>query len=439
MMENSGYQGEITTFWGSDEQKQLVNGWTNHVKKSKTDMDKYTPLHVFYNKNKVAMQTVGGLLQVVKMEKVGNDWKFKGWAGRTQKCSITTCITVCRVGKFCETHAPREVLLLQDMRTTPPILALLAPYATATPYTNSEIRQKLDECGIMKKWGGKETIGGSGIQNQSIQLYDYVVKKRKDKEETFFRIIGRWPYQNDNNKVHDSAFLAVSLLVMIKGGASLLNSRILFRAADLPWVRSFLNENWVTFNKGEELAHVSTNPPGVSGEINRSLPYVYLGRNDEAEFYTGVQNQISLLVSGAKSPYHDKMKAETGMNHFEEDEDMPIFQSPIPTLLENIKSVTKRSKFSPKEEEEFLKMEKAANNYETLAHSAIKIGEMVGQTYKGALVKGVHKQMNHFDCAINVVDLKCIYAFLFETNLVISEGSQLEKGQDQKVVINFVV
>ncbi|XP_035705684.1 uncharacterized protein LOC110845760 isoform X2 [Folsomia candida] len=429
MMENSGYTGGMSDFWGSDEQKNLTNGWATHVKKSKTDTEKFTPIQIFYKEIKVAMQVVDGLLRVVKMEKVGHEWKFNGWAGRNQKCSLSACISKCSVGKFCDAHAPRQSLLIQDMRATPPILALLNPSATTTPYTDSKIRQKLDECGIKKIRGGKEIEGGTEIHDLNIQLYDYVVKKRTDREETFFQIIGRWSFQDDNNKVQNSVF----------GGASLLNSKILFRAADLAWVKSFLNENWVTFNKGEELADGSTNPPGVSGEINRSLPYVYLGRNDEAEFYVGVQNQISLKCSGTKSPYHYKLKEETGMDRFEEDEDMPIFQSPIPTLLQHTKSVTKRSKFSPEEEDEFLKMENAANNYETLAHSAIKIGEMVGQTYKGALVKGTHKQMTHIDGAINIDDLKCIYAFLFETNLVISEGSQLEKGQDQKVVMNFVV
>ncbi|OXA57660.1 uncharacterized protein LOC110845480 [Folsomia candida] len=429
----------MSDFWGSDEQKNLTNGWATHVKKSKTDTEKFTPIQVFYKEIKVAMQVVDGLLRVVKMEKVGHEWKFNGWAGRQQKCSMSTCTSACHGGNFCDAHSTKEVLLLQDMRATPPILALLAPSATTTPYTEGEIRTKLGDCGIKKMRGGKVVVGGSEVRHQSIQLYDYVVKKRTDKEETFFRIIGRWSYQDDNNKVHDSVFLGVSLLVMLKGGATLLNSRILFRFADLVWVKSFLNENCVTFNKGEELADGSTNPPGVSGEINRSLPYVYIGRNDEAEFYAGVETQIVIRSSGVKAIYHDTTVAETGMDHFEEDEDQPIFQSHIPTLLQHVNGSIKRSEFSPEEEDEFLKMENAANNYETLAHSAIKIGEMVGQTYKGALVKGTHKQMTHIDGAINIDDLKSIYAFLFETNLVISEGSQLEKGQDQKVVMNFVV
>ncbi|OXA60742.1 hypothetical protein Fcan01_04593, partial [Folsomia candida] len=376
--------------------------------------------------------------KVVKMKKDGNEWKFSGWSQRSQKCSLSPCISQCQVGKFCESHAPREILLLQDIGATPPILALLNPYPTATPYTDSKIRQKLGNCGIKKTRGGKEVIGGSEIRNQSVLLYEYVVKKRTDEEETFLKIIGRWPYQNDNNKVHDSVYLAVSLMVMIKGGATLLNSRILFFTGDAVWVKSFLNGNGVTFNKGEEVENVSVNPPGVSGEINRSLPYVYLGRNDNGEFYTGVQNQITQSVSGAKSPYHVLMKAETGMDHFEDDEDMTIFQSPIPKLLRNVVSHNQRSKFSTEKEEEFSKMEIAAKKYETLVHVALKIAEIVGQTYKGAFVKGVPKQMTHFNGAIDVVDLKAVYAFMFETSLVISEVSQLEKGLDEKVVINVI-
>lgn len=114
-----------------------------------------------------------------------------------------------QVGKFCESHAPREILLLQDIGATPPILALLNPYPTATPYTDSKIRQKLGNCGIKKTRGGKEVIGGSEIRNQSVLLYEYVVKKRTDEEETFLKIIGRWPYQNDNNKVHDSVYVSI--------------------------------------------------------------------------------------------------------------------------------------------------------------------------------------------------------------------------------------
>ncbi|XP_021960686.1 uncharacterized protein LOC110856511 isoform X2 [Folsomia candida] len=433
MVENSGYEGSIKSFWGSDEQKNLANGWAAHVKKSKNDTDKFTPLEVFYNKEKVAMQLVDGLLQVVKMQKVGTDWKFSGWAHRSQKCSMTSCIVGCLVGKYCQTHAPKEVLLLQDMRATPLVLALLNPTPTRNPYTESEIRKKLAGCGIKKTWGNKEVEGGGEIRHDSIQLYNYVVQKRISKEETFFRILGRWPYQDENNK------LAVSLLVMIKGGVTLLNSRILFRGADLNWVKSFLNQNGVLFEKGGQVDEsASSTPPGVSKKVNRSLPYVYLGRNDRGQFYVGVQIQINLKGSGNKSIYHDQAKAETGMDSFTEDEDMAIFQSPIPELLEDVKDGTKRSQFSPEEEEEFCKMEVAANKYETLAHSALKIGEMVTQTYKEVPVKGIPKQMNHYEGAINIGDLKSLYAFFFESNLVMSDVSQLEKGVDGKVVINFV-
>ncbi|XP_035710701.1 uncharacterized protein LOC118436522 [Folsomia candida] len=440
MIDNSGYKGTMESFWESDERKKLSDKWASHVKKSKTDTEKYTPLEVFYDKDKIAMQLVNGLLQVVKMQKVGDEWKFNKWSHRQQKCSVCACIAMCGVGKFCDTHAPREVILLQDMRATPPVLALLIPDPTTHPYTESEIRTKLHECGVKKLRKGKEIEGGSELRNQSIQLYEYVVTKRNSREETFFRIIRSWPFQNDNNKVRASVYLAVSLMVMIKGGATLLNSRILFRGADLTWVKSFLNQNGVLFEKGDQFQEsVSSIPPGVSGEINRCLPYVYLGRNDKGQLYIGVQNCIKIRISGAKSPYHGLWKAGTGMDSFIEDEDMVIFQSPIPNLLLNVTSQTKRNKFSPEQETEFFKMEEAANKYETLAHSALKIGEMVAQTYMGALVKGIPKQMNHFEGVINVVDLMSTYSFLFESNLIMSDVSQLEIGGDGKVVINFVV
>ncbi|OXA57462.1 uncharacterized protein LOC110847885 [Folsomia candida] len=440
MIDNSGYKGTMESFWESDERKKLSDKWASHVKKSKNDTEKYTPLEVFYNNDKIAMQLVDGLLQVVKMKKVGTEWKFNGWSGRQQKCSISACTTVCQVGKFCSTHAPREVLLIQDMRATPPVLALLNLDPTSHPYTESEIRKKIAGCGAKKLWRGKEMDGGTELRNQNIQLYEYAVRKSASKEETFFRIIGRWPYQDDNNKLRASVYLAVSLMVMIKGGATLLNSKILFVGVDLTWVKSFLNHNGVLFEKGDQVQEsANSTPPGVSGEINRCLPYVYLGRNDKGQFYTGVQNCIQLRTAGAKSPYHDVVKAETGMDSFTDDEHEVIFQSPIPKLLQNVVSSTKRTKFSQAEEAEFCKMEEAANKYETLAHSALKIGEMVGQTYKGALVKGMPKQLNHIEGAINFVDLMSMYSFLFESYLVMKEVSQLEIGGDGKVVITFVV
>ncbi|OXA60758.1 hypothetical protein Fcan01_06254 [Folsomia candida] len=440
MIDSSGYTGTMESFWKSDERKTLTDDWASHVKKSKTDTEKYTPLEVFYKKDKIAMQLVDGLLQVVKMEKVGNEWKFNKWSGRQQKCSTDTCTALCHVGKFCSSHGPREVILLQDMRATTPVLALLNPEPTANPYTDSKIREKLAECGVMKMWRGNQIEGGAEVRNQSIKLYEYVVTKRASKEETFFRIIRRWPFQGDKNKVRCSAYLAVSLMVMIKGGATLLNSSILFDGADLTWMKSFLNQNGVLFEKGEQLQEsANSTPPGVSGEVNRSLPYVYFGRNDEGQFYTGIQSEIRPRSSGAKASYHENVKAETGMISFKEDEEEVLFQSPIPKSLEYVNYTTKRIKFNPEEEAEFCKMEEAANKYETLAHSVLKIGEMVGQTYKGALVKGTPKQLNHFNGAINVVDLMSTYSFLFESNLVMNEVSQLEKGGDGKVVINFVV
>lgn len=93
------------------------------------------------------------------------------------------------------------------MRATPLVLALLNPTPTRNPYTESEIRKKLAGCGIKKTWGNKEVEGGGEIRHDSIQLYNYVVQKRISKEETFFRILGRWPYQDENNKVRDSAFV----------------------------------------------------------------------------------------------------------------------------------------------------------------------------------------------------------------------------------------
>ncbi|XP_021946571.1 uncharacterized protein LOC110844633 [Folsomia candida] len=160
MIGNSGYKGTMESFWGSDKRKKLTDKWANHVKKSKTDTEKYTPIDVFYNKDKIAMQLVDGLLQVVKMQTVGNEWKFNKWGGRQQKCSVSACTSNCHGGKFYSTHAPRQVLLLQDLRATSPVLALLSPEPTTHPYTESEMRTKLAECGVKKLWGGEEIEGG---------------------------------------------------------------------------------------------------------------------------------------------------------------------------------------------------------------------------------------------------------------------------------------